>query len=250
MDWIYLLLLTLLGISIGSFSNVLILRIPKGEDFVSTPSHCMHCGHRLSALDMVPIVSFLCLKGKCRYCGEKLSRQYPIVEAVSGLLYFLTGWLMWGDWVRIGLYCGLATLLLVLSVIDWRTFQIPNGINFAIFLLGALQLALDFANWQLYVFGMVAVGLIFLLLHIATGGNGLGMGDVKLVAAAGLLIGWQKMILGIFVGCLCGIVIHTIRMQKGAGRKLAFGPYLSVGIWFAAVAGGQLIAAYLSLFGL
>ena len=240
----------LLGLCIGSFSNVLIYRLPKGENFVTVPSHCMHCGHRLSGFDMIPLISWLCLGGKCRYCKGKVSAQYPIVEGVTGLLYLLTGFLMWGRWLEMALYLALSSLLLVLSVIDWRTFEIPNGISLSIFVLGLIRLLTDLGNWPLYAVGCLAVGLVFLMLHLLTGGNGLGMGDVKLVAAAGLLLGWPRMILGILVGSIAGIVIHSIRMTKGAGKKLAFGPYLSAGIWFAAVAGERLIEAYLSLFGL
>ena len=101
-----------------------------------------------------------------------------------------------------------------------------------------------------YLIGLVAVSGVFLLLHIGTGGNGLGMGDVKLVGAAGLLLGWQNMLLAVLLGSLGGALIHSARMKKGAGKKLAFGPYLAGGIWFAALFGEQLINAYLGLFGL
>lgn len=250
MDAMILIMLTLLGACVGSFLNVLIYRIPKGEEFVRTPSHCMTCGHQLKWYELVPVFSWLAQKGKCRSCGVKLSAQYPIVEATNGLMWLLTGILFRGDWLTAGLYCGLFSLLLVAAVIDWREFIIPNGINLAIFLLGLVRLATDLQNWLFYLVGMLAVSLVFLLLHLATGGNGLGMGDVKLVAAAGLLLGWPKMILAVLLGSLAGALIHSARMKRGAGRKLAFGPYLAAGIWFAALVGQPLIEAYLGLFGL
>lgn len=250
MDAMILIMLTLLGACVGSFLNVLIYRIPRGEEFVRTPSHCMTCGHQLKWYELVPVFSWLAQKGKCRSCGVKLSAQYPIVEATNGLMWLLTGILFRGDWLTAGLYCGLFSLLLVAAVIDWREFIIPNGINLAIFLLGLVRLATDLQNWLFYLVGMLAVSLVFLLLHLATGGNGLGMGDVKLVAAAGLLLGWPKMILAVLLGSLAGALIHSARMKRGAGRKLAFGPYLAAGIWFAALVGQPLIEAYLGLFGL
>jgi len=250
MDLPIFILLFVLGCCVGSFCNVLIYRIPKEEEFVKTPSHCMSCGHELKWFELIPVVSWLLQKGKCRACGVKLSAQYPVVEALNGIMWLLTGILFRGDWLTVALYCVLWSMLMVLSVIDWRTFIIPNGINLVIFLLGVLRLVTDLANWPLYLIGMLAVGLVFLLLHVLTGGNGLGMGDVKLVAAAGLLLGWQKMLLAVLVGSLAGSVIHIIRMRRGAGKRLAFGPYLAAGIWFSALAGGQLITAYLSLFGL
>jgi len=250
MDIPVLIILFVLGACVGSFCNVLIYRIPKEEEFVRTPSHCMTCGHELKWYELIPLVSWLIQGGKCRACGVKLSAQYPAVEALNGLMWLAAALIFRGEWLTVGLYCILFSMLLVLSVIDWRTFTIPNGVNLVIFLLGIIRLVTDLANWPLYLIGMLAVGLVFLLLHVLTGGNGLGMGDVKLVAAAGLLLGWQKMLLAVLVGSLAGSVIHIIRMRRGAGKRLAFGPYLAAGIWFSALAGGQLITAYLSLFGL
>lgn len=250
MDIPILIALFFLGLCVGSFCNVLILRIPKNEEFVRTGSHCMTCGHNLKWYELIPVFSWLLQKGKCRACGVKLTAQYPIVEALNGVMWLLTGLLFRGDWLTVGLYCVLFSMLLVLSVIDWRTFTIPNGINLVIFILGLVRLLTDLDNWLLYVIGLVSVSAVFLLLHVLTGGNGLGMGDVKLVAGSGLLLGWPSMILAVLAGSLSGALIHSARMKKGAGRKLAFGPYLAAGIWFAALFGRQLIEAYLSLFGL
>lgn len=250
MDLPILIMLFLVGACVGSFCNVLIYRLPKEEEFVRTPSHCMTCGHELKWYELIPVFSWLAQGGKCRACGVKLSAQYPIVEAVNGCMWLTVGLLFRGDWLTVALYCGLFSLLMVLSVIDWRTFIIPNGINLAILVLGVVRLVTDLEHWGTYIAGMLSVSLVFLLLHILTGGNGLGMGDVKLVGAAGLLLGWQNMILAVMVGSVSGALIHSIRMKRGADRKLAFGPYLAAGIWFSALAGEPLISAYLSLFGL
>lgn len=256
MDLPILILLTLLGLAVGSFCNVLIYRIPKGEEFVKTPSHCMSCGHTLKWYENIPLLSWFLQGGKCRSCKVKLSAQYPIVEALNGLMWLATGLIVrsgllaQSDWLTVALYCVLFSMLLVLTVIDWRTFTIPNGINLVIFLLGVIRLVTDLDHWLTYLIGMLAVALVFLLMNIATGGRGLGMGDVKLVAAAGLLLGWQKMLLAVSVGSLSGAIIHMIRMRGGEGRKLAFGPYLAAGIWLAALVGEPLINAYLGLFGL
>ena len=250
MTCLLLLLWTLLGLCVGSFCNVLIFRLPKGEEFVKSPSHCMACGHRLRWFELVPVVSWLAQGGKCRACGVKLSAQYPIVEALNGGAWLLAAWLFRGDAVRAVLYSALFSLLTVVAVIDWRTFEIPNGVNLAILLLGVVQLVADRRNWALYLIGMCSVSLLFLLLWFITHGNGLGMGDVKLMAAAGLLLGWPRILLAMILGSVSGAIIHTIRMSRGAGRKLAFGPYLSAGIWVAALFGERLIGAYLGLFGL
>ena len=250
MDLLILSIIFVVGLCVGSFCNVLIYRIPRKEEFVRTPSHCMTCGHGLKWYELIPVVSWLLQGGKCRACSVKLSVQYPVVESINGVMWLIAALVFRGDWLTVGLYCLLSSMLLVLTVIDWRTYTIPNGVNLVILLLGVVRLATDFSDWPIYVIGMLSVSLVFLLIHIATGGNGLGMGDVKLVAAAGLLLGWQKMILAVLVGSLSGAVIHMVRMRRGAGKKLAFGPYLASGIWLAAIVGGQLISAYLSLFGL
>lgn len=250
MEVLILIFLFLAGLCVGSFCNVLIYRLPKNEEFVRTPSHCMTCGHELKWFELIPVFSWLIQGGKCRSCGVKLSAQYPAVEAINGFMWLLTGILYQGDWLTVGLYCALFSLLLVITVIDWRTFTIPNGLNLAILILGAVRLVTDLGSWPTYIIGMFSVSLVFLALHIGTGGNGLGMGDVKLVGAAGLLLGWQNMILAVLVGSVAGSVIHIIRMKHGADRRLAFGPYLAAGIWLSALAGPQLISAYLSLYGL
>ena len=250
MDALILTILTVFGLCVGSFLNVLIYRIPKGEEFVKTPSHCMTCGHNLSWYENIPLISWLLQVGKCRACGVKLSAQYPVVEALNGAMWLLTGLLYLGDWLTVGLYCVLFSMLLVLSVIDWRTFTIPNGINLVIFLLGVVRLITDLDHWVSYVIGLVSVSLVFLLMHLATHGNGLGMGDVKLVAGAGLLLGWSSMLLAVVIGSLSGAIIHSVRMRRGADRKLAFGPYLAAGIWIAALGGQQIVDAYFGLFGL
>ena len=250
MDLPIFILLFVLGCCVGSFCNVLILRIPKEEEFVKTPSHCMSCGHELKWFELIPVISWLLQKGKCRACGVKLSAQYPVVEALNGIMWLLTGILFRGDWLTVALYCVLWSMLMVLSVIDWRTFIIPNGINLVIFLLGVVRLVTDLQSWSLYLIGMVSVALVFFLLHLVTGGQGLGMGDVKLVAGAGLLLGWPKMLLAVLIGSLGGALIHMARMKRGADRKLAFGPYLAAGIWLAALVGQPIINGYLSLFGL
>ena len=250
MDAMILTILAVLGVCVGSFLNVLIYRIPKGEEFVKTPSHCMNCGHTLAWYENIPVISWLLQHGKCRACGVKLSAQYPVVEALNGAMWLLTGLLYRGDWLTVGLYCLLFSMLLVLTVIDWRTFTIPNGINLVIFLLGVVRLITDLDNWVSYLIGLVSVSLVFLLMHLATHGNGLGMGDVKLVAAAGLLLGWSSMLVAIVIGSLSGAIIHSVRMRHGADRKLAFGPYLAAGIWIAALGGQQIVDAYFGLFGL
>ena len=243
-------LLLTLGLCVGSFVNVLIWRIPRGEEFVRTSSHCVLCGHRLSWRDLIPVVSFLLLRGRCRYCGSRITRRYPAVELLNALLWLWAGLCFRGDIFQTAVFCGLGSLLLALAFIDWEHFIIPNGINLAIALLGLLRLMTDGENRGLYLAGMLGAGGMFWLLHHISGGRGMGMGDVKLAAAAGLLLGWQKMVLAVLIASLSGIGIHSLRMKRGAGSRLAFGPYLALGIWLAALTGERVTAWYLTWLGL
>ncbi len=242
----FAILAALFGICIGSFTNVLILRIPKGEEFVRKGSHCMSCGHELKWFELIPIVSYLALRGKCRACKAHISLQYPLVEAANGILYFLTVMTL-GMTVEGVLVCLASSALLALSIIDWRTFEIPVGFNIFLAILGAIRLATDYRNFALYLIGAICVSAPLALIYYVSGGRAIGGGDVKLMAACGLLLGWKNILLALIVGCIAGSVIHLIRMKAaGAQRLLAMGPYLSLGIFFSALYGTTLIEWYLS----
>lgn len=240
----------LFGIVIGSFLNVCIYRIPKHEDIVKTRSHCMSCGYQLKWYDLVPVFSFLCLRGKCRKCGTKLSVQYPLVETANGILYVLITWIH-GMTITALLYCLLISALIVISVIDFRTLEIPIGLNIFILILGIARVATDFQNVWDYVIGFLAVSLVLAVLYYATKGTAIGGGDVKLMAVCGLVLGWKLIVLSFFVGCILGSVIHVIRMKAfGADRVLAMGPYLSLGVLVSVLCGNPLLQWYLGLLGL
>lgn len=235
----------LYGIVIGSFLNVLILRLPLKESITLKRSHCMTCGHTLSWYELIPLFSYLFLGGKCRHCKAHISVQYPIVEAANGTLYVVF-FLAKGITVETFLYCLAASALLALSVIDWRTQEIPLGFILFILTLGLVRLFTDLENWSQYVIGLFAVSVFLLLIDLVTKGRGIGHGDIKLMAATGLLLGWKLIIIAFIMACIIGTVVHLIRMAvKKVGRKLAFGPYLSMGICIAMIWGEQLVSWYL-----
>ncbi len=241
------IIIFLFGIVIGSFVNVLVYRLPKNENIVVVNSHCMSCGHRLGWYDLVPLFSWIFLKGRCRYCKEKISIQYPLIEAVNGFGYVLI-FLVCGLNLSSILYSVCFSMLVAISVIDWRTYEIPVGLNITILTLGIIQCILDYRNWSSYLIGMVCVSGFLFLLFIITGGRGIGGGDIKLMFAAGLLLGWKNIILALMLGCIIGSIIHIILMKvSDKGRMLAFGPYLSVGIFLAMLFGDELIGWYLNL---
>lgn len=243
------------GIVIGSFLNVLIYRIPGHENIAVVRSHCMQCGYQLKWYDLFPIFSYLFLRGKCRKCKAKISVQYPLVEALNGILYVVVFAFIYqqttDSLLCCVLYCMLGSVLLALSVIDFRTYEIPVGFNLFIGLLGVARIVTDYENWLQYVIGGVSVSLFLLLLFVLSNGRAIGGGDVKLMAACGLLLGWKSIILAFCIGCLLGGIVHPIRMKlAGEGRVLAMGPYLSIGVMIAALFGTQLINQYLEICGL
>ena len=240
----------LFGICVGSFLNVVAFRVPKGESIVTGPSHCMTCGHRLKWYELIPVLSFVLQGGKCRSCGTRLSPQYPLVEAANGFawvaIYLLKG-LSWDTLLGFGL----VSALIALSLIDARTQEIPVGLNIFIACLGILRIVTDLDNFLLYLIGGAAVSVPLLIILFVTGGAGIGGGDVKLMAAAGLVLGWKNIILAFLLACIFGAVIHPIRMKFfHADRVLAMGPYLSAGIMVAFLFGDAMISWYLGMMGL
>lgn len=237
----------LAGTLIGSFLNVCILRLPAGEGIVTGGSHCPGCKKRLSWYELVPIFSYLALKGRCSGCKQKISAQYPLIEAANGILWMLS-------YQRFGLSpealisALLASVLLCLSVIDERTKEIPIGCNLCILALAIAASALDYQNILSHIIGALAVFLPTALIFYLSGGRGIGGGDVKLMAVCGLFLGWKLIILGFFIGCFLGALIHSLRMKLfSKGRVLAMGPYLSAGVFIALLWGEGLINWYIGL---
>lgn len=244
---LYIIVL-LYGIVIGSFINVCIYRIPKHENIVKIRSHCMSCGYQLKWQDLIPLFSYIRLGGKCRQCKAKLSVQYPLIEALNGVLYVVIVYVN-GVSVETLLYCLLASALLTIGIIDFRTYEIPFGINLFILALGLIHTCLDYHNWMEYAIGFLAVSVFLYLLYLLSKGRAIGGGDIKLMAVCGLMLGWKQIILAFILGCILGSVIHLIRMKRsGEGHVLAMGPYLAMGVFLAMLWGEYFLQWYLNLY--
>ena len=241
------------GLLFGSFLNVCILRIPAGESIVSGASHCPKCGRKLRPYELIPVFSWLIQKGRCRGCKATISAQYPAIELANTLLWLLAAYFC-GFSIALPIYCALLSALLGLSVIDARTQEIPFCFNVFIGVLGVLRTALavyqgGFSAALPHFIGALAVFVPLLLIYILSGQRAVGGGDVKLMFTAGLLLGWQLVVLGFFVGCFLGAVIHSVRMRlSDAGRVLALGPYLAAGLTISLFFGQTAIDWYLRLF--
>ena len=244
----------LYGIVFGSFLNVCIYRLPAGESIVKVNSHCMSCGKRLHWYELIPLFSWIFLRGRCHGCHSKISVQYPLIEAANGLLFVLC-LAVKGLTLDMLLCQALMSALLVLSVIDARTKEIPNGINIFIAVIGLIRVVVTIipviksgGSVLDVVLGPVVVSGVLFLILVISGGGAIGGGDVKLMAAAGLFLGLKCTLLALVIGCIAGSIIHVALMKiRHLGRELAMGPYLSLGIATAALWGSEITAWYLHI---
>ncbi|MEG2298367.1 MAG: prepilin peptidase [Anaerovoracaceae bacterium] len=249
---IIFLIVFLLGITIGSFLNVLIYRIPRKLDFVKGRSFCPRCENQLKALDLMPILSFLFLKGKCRYCNEKISIRYPLIEFLSGI-GAIGSVAAFGLTIKALLIFLVIGLLIVITFIDIDFQEIPDGCNLAIFILGIILnfVDSDISIWSM-IMGFFIISVPMLLLTMLIDGA-FGGGDIKLVAACGVLLGARGVLLGSFVGIILGGIFGVyllLSKRKELKEHFAFGPFLSVGMIVSIFFGTEIVSWYLGLFGI
>ena len=248
-----LVVATLLGVCIGSYSNVVIFRYGTDESPNKGRSHCMSCGHKLAWYDNVPLFSYLFLKGRCRYCKEKISIQYPLVEMLNGLLYFAS-FSYFGFTVDGLLYALLSTMCLVISIVDERTYKIPKQFTNIVAMLGVTKVVANIVANETIVpnlVGMVSISSVLFLLYFLSAGKAMGMGDVRMMFGCGLIVGFPNILVGFLLGCVLVCVVHLARMKFGnCSNKLSFGPYLAIGVLLSAYIGTPLVDWYLKMAGL
>ncbi len=205
---------------------------------------CEKCDSELLRHGVISIASFLLLKGRCRSCGAKVSRRYPLVELANGALFLIV--FMANGWNLLSVcYCLMTSAFLVISIVDFKTYEIPLPCNLFLGVVGIIVCILDFEHLLDHLIGLVAVSSVLYLLYVLSKGAAIGGGDVKLMAAGGLILGWKLGILGFLVGCIVGAVCHVIRMKVSkADRVLAMGPYLSIGLWVCALWGDRFLQWY------
>jgi leader peptidase (prepilin peptidase)/N-methyltransferase len=270
----------MLGLLIGSFLNVVILRLParmaaawqrearevlqlEAEEaplppgIVREPSHCMHCQHRLSALDNIPLLSWLVLRGRCRYCGTRISAQYPLVELLCGVLSAVVVWKFGPTWAAAGGLL-LTWTLIACAGIDVRTQLLPDQLTLPLLWLGLiLALVPLFVGAKSAILG-AAIGYLSLwsvywLFKLLTGKEGMGYGDFKLLAALGAWMGPLAMLPVILLSSLIGAVVGgsmILARRHQAQVPIPFGPFLAAAGWVWLVAGDVLLHGYVRLTGL
>ncbi len=242
------------GALIGSFLNVCIFRLPKEESIISPGSHCPHCQNPIKFYDNIPLVSYILLNGRCRYCKESISIQYPLVEGVTALSSLIL-FLKFGPTLSYLFYFSLVAALIVITVIDLYHQIIPDVISLPGIGVGLLSsLIIPYAHFIDSVIGALLGGgslfMVAALYQWLFKREGMGGGDVKLLAMIGAFLGWKAVILTILLGSLIGSIVGIIIMvTKGKDFKYAipFGPFLSLGAVIALFCGENLIRWYLYL---
>lgn len=228
-----LFFILLIGLAIGSFLNVCIYRIPRDESIIFPASRCITCGYNLKISDLVPIFSYIFLKGKCRCCKEKISIKYPIVELINASLYLII-FLKYGYTLEFLKYSVLASLLIVIALIDFNTkfvyrstvmFGLISGI---IFWIGECLITEKIIMNN--ILGAL-IGFTFIFLIVITTG-GMGEGDIEIATICGLFLGVKGIIITLFLSIIiAGIIAISILLFKLKDKKdaIAFGPYLAIG---------------------
>ncbi len=250
MDIIYLALFFIYGIIFGSFFNVVGLRVPKKESIVSPPSHCPACDYKLGVLDLVPVFSYLFLRGKCRNCQVKISPIYPVMELFTGLLFAFSYWQI-GFQVELIIVLLFISMLIIITVSDLAYMLIPNKIllPFGV-LLFVLRIISPLSPWWDSVLGaIIGFGLLLLIGIVSKGG--MGGGDIKLFFVIGLVLGTVHTLLTLFLAALIGSIVGIIVLRlKGRGRKtpIPFGPSIALAALISYFYGAELVDLYGNLF--
>ncbi|HHX57489.1 MAG TPA: prepilin peptidase [Clostridiales bacterium] len=251
-------IITFLGITIGSFLNVCIYRIPNNDSIVKHSSHCMSCNTKIRRFDLIPVISWLILRGKCRNCNARISPRYPIIEALNAILYIITLTVMDIN-INSILTCIFFSILIVIAFIDIDTLEMDIYLLLLIAILSipAAIFTNDLTIWQ-RISGALYVGLPFFLIGEISGYvikkqtgekmRGIELGDTILMACTGLFIGHEAIIVSAFAGIMFAAIGGIISKAITKESKLPFGPYLALGIVVGTFFGEQIINWYVGMF--
>lgn len=250
---IYILVLAfIVGSVMGSFINCLAWRIVHHEKITEGRSHCAVCNHTLGVLDLIPVFSYIFLKGRCRYCHEKISPRYFLVETAMGCLYVLAVCVK-GLTIETGVVMAVMTICMGLSLVDLDSMIIPDGFLISLLIVYGIWVLLSENRVHMLVqgvIGMAVIGggmlLLVLLMDRILKKESMGGGDIKLLGIIGLYLGAAGGLLCVIVSCVIGLIMAGI----GRKKQIPFGPSLSIGFVFCLLFGQGIIQAYLGLFGL
>ena len=241
----------LLGLTLGSFINVCIHRLPKNESIITPRSYCQSCKTRVSIWDNIPVLSYLLLKGKCRQCTASISLLYPIVE-ISTALLLLIGFINFGMTIRFAIFCVISPALLTISIIDIKHKIIPDRITLPGIIFGLIA-GSYLIGLKESLLGLISGGGIFLfsseVYYRVRGRVGMGGGDIKFIAAVGALLGLKQVFLVIFLSAFMGSVVGLIGLvgkKINTTSQVPFGPFLAVGTLIVYFSGENIINMYIT----
>lgn len=244
------LFIFLLGTVIGSFINTCIYRIPRGKSVAYPPSYCPQCGYNLKPADLIPIFSYLLLKGKCRKCREAISGQYILVEILTGFMFTLA-FIKFGLTIEFLIAAVLITSLIISAFIDLKYQVIPDKVVLTTFIMGLLlNILINKENILYHLMGFaLGGGTIFLIVVLSRGG--MGGGDIKLFAAVGIFLGFRltalALLLSFILGSFAGIVLVLLKRKK-INDAIPFGPFIALASVISLFVGEKILAWYLGLF--
>ena len=248
----------IIGIIFGSFFNVCIYRIPENKSIVNPPSHCYNCNTRLKPLDLVPILSWSLLRGKCRYCGQKISPRYALVELLTGILFVLV-YKVYGYNTITLYYLLLVSLLVIITFIDLDHYIIPDELiifgSIGALIFNILGQGISIKDGLLG--GLICGGGMLVLIHLIElliKKEAMGGGDIKLFGMVGLFLGIKlgmiTILLSVYVGAIYGVgsIIYSKMKQKEYNSIIPYGPFISVGALISILYGTNIINWYIGLF--
>lgn len=250
MSIVYTVFAYLFGLVFGSFFNVVGLRIPKKESIIKPPSHCSNCNRQLTTLDLIPVFSYLFLRGKCRTCGVKISPIYLLTEIVTGILFAFAVWQL-GITIELAVALLFISLLMIIVVSDFAYMLIPDKVLLfflPLLVIGRILSPLD-PWWDSLVGAVVGFGVLYIIAVVSKGG--MGGGDIKLFFLIGLVLGTMHTLLTLFVASVIGMIVGIIVLKaKGQGRKtpVPFGPPIALAAIIVYFYGEPMIEWYASLF--
>ena len=224
----------IVGTIFGSFYNVVGLRLPKGESIVSPPSHCPNCNHKLSATELIPIISYFICKGKCRHCGEKISYVYPIFEATCGLLFALA-YLSFGFSPNLIVALTFISMMIIIVVSDYYYLIIPDSVLIVFGSLLSIEIVLISGFENLLISLLNGLGAFIFMFALKKFGDflfkreSMGGGDIKLMFIIGLVLSFPMGIVTVFLASLIGLPISLIYLNKSNDHVIPFGPFLAIG---------------------
>ncbi len=245
LDLFFSLSIFIFGLIVGSFLNCLIYRLEIEESFLKGRSYCPRCKQILSWPDLIPVLSFLFLKGKCRYCQQKISIQYPLVELATGILFVSIFNILYSIF-----YILITCFLIVIFVYDLKHYIIPDKIIYPVIVI-ALVFNFQFSIFKFSILSAIGAAAFFLLIVLISRGKWMGVGDIKLAFLIGLVLSWPNILVALFLAFFIGAVIGLgliISGKKKLKSEVPFGPFLVTGTFIAMFFGEQLINWYLDLF--